>query len=113
MPAAIRAAATLSAAPAVTVLPSTVRVTARKLSSGNRWNIEPPGREDGELVGQAAGGQHGRKHERMVGGQGDAAVTGGDEGAGAFGGLLVDREAVLGHHPQRRPDAHDIDAAEQ
>src|SRR5260221_7551486 len=113
MPAAISAAATLSAAPAVTVLPSTDRVTARKFSSGNRWNIEPPRREDREFIAQAAGGQHGCKNERMVGGEGDAAVTGGDEGARAFGGLLVDREAVLGHHPQGRPDAHDVDAAHE
>ncbi len=44
--------------------------------------------------------------ERVRGRQGDAAVTGGDESAGARLGLLIDGETVPGHHAQRGPAAH-------
>src|SRR6185312_15397728 len=118
MPAASSAAARLSPARAVTGSPSTDSVTLSPPISGSRSNtglagIEPPGAEGGELGIEPPRGDHRRDRERVVGGEGDAAVAGRNERAGTARRLLVDREAVLRHDAQRRPAAHDVEAAEQ
>src|SRR5438128_5791286 len=108
MPEASMAAATVSPSRASTERPSMVMWTVRPSSS--LLNMEPPSAEDIEgFGGKRALRDERRQRERVVRGERDAAVAGSDECAGAFGRLVVDREAVARHHAQRRPGAHDVE----
>src|SRR5260221_6351514 len=110
MPAASSAAATVSSGQARTDRPSTVRVTVSPAMSGSRWNMEPLGAEGREVVGrQPTSSDMWRDHERVVGRQGHAAMAGGEEGARTALRLVVNRKAVQGHDPQRRPGADDTE----
>src|SRR6266545_8295263 len=98
MPAASRAAATVSPLTARTGLPATVRETAVP-ASASLLNMEPPRaeRSDQGLV-EGTARDHGRDGERVVGRQRHARVTAHGEGAGMALRFVVDRKAVLGHH---------------
>src|SRR5436305_2057733 len=99
MPAAIKAAATLSPSRASIVAPSNEIRTGARASSRGLLNMEPPGAERLEaLGGQFAACDERCERERVPGREGDATMARGDEGAGAFRRLFVDREAVARHH---------------
>src|SRR4051812_7848228 len=110
MPAATSAAATLSPSRASSGAPSNVRRTTARESSRGLLNMEPPGAEGLEALGRKpAARDEGCEGERMPRRERHATVAGGDEGAGALRRFLVDRKAVLRHHTQRRPAAHDVE----
>src|SRR4051812_8516457 len=113
MPAASSAAATLSPGDAVIVVPSTDRRTVPESGGFSRWNIEPPGGEDIEIGIEPSRRDHRRHRERVVGGKGDAAMAGRDEGAGTSRRLLIDGKPVCGHDAQGGPAPHDVEPREQ
>src|SRR5690606_26595715 len=106
-PAENKAAATVSPLRHCTGWPLMVTVTGSWetacAASGNLLNMKPPGRAWGYFVGQLPLCQHGRQAQGMCGRQRDAAMTGGDKGPGMRRGLVVDWEAVFGHHAQCPP----------
>src|SRR5262249_7607720 len=112
-PAANSAAATVSPARAGTSSPSTAMVTVPTGASGSRLNIEPPRAEHIEIRREAAGGDHRWQHERMGRRQRNAAVARRKKGTRPARRFVVDRESVLGHHPESRPGAHDVERFEQ
>src|SRR5262249_5316499 len=107
MPLASSAAATVSPARAWTTLPSTLMATVEP-PSASLLNMEPPGTEgsDQRLV-EGAARDHGGNGERMVGGERHARMAAHRKSAGMRLGLVVDREAVLGHDADGAPGAHD------
>src|SRR5512139_738854 len=109
MPAASRAAATVSPLLACTGLPSMVRATAVP-ASASLLNMEPPRTEgsDQRFV-EGTARDHGRDGEGMIGRQRHAGMAAHREGAGMALRFVVDREAVLRHHADGAPGAHDVD----
>src|ERR1700730_5396655 len=113
-PAASITAATLSPSRASTQTPSTRMVGAGRLASMSRRNMKPPRAECVQAFGrQVAGIYQRRQHEGVVRRERHPAVAGRNEGAGTGVRLIIDWKSVLGHYPQRRPTAHDIESREQ
>src|SRR2546423_41187 len=112
MPADSRAAATVSPLLACTGLPSTVRATAVP-ASASLLNMEPPRTEgsDQRLV-EGTARDHGRDGEGVVGRERHTGMAAHGEGAGMAFRFIVDREAILGHHADGAPGAHDVGATE-
>src|SRR4030095_3237568 len=113
MPADSSAAATVSPLLACTGLPSTVNATAVP-ASATLLNMEPPctERSDQRLV-EGTARDHRRDGEGMVGREGHAGMAAHGESAGMSLRFIVDREAVLGHHADGAPGAHDIGIGQQ
>src|SRR5262249_49186483 len=112
-PAASSAAATVSPSSAVMRAPLSVKAIVLPAASGSLLNMEPPGTEREKIVGEPACGNLRGDVERMVGGECHAGMAGREERAGMRHRLIVDREAVPAHHPQRRPGTHHVEAGEQ
>ena len=85
-------------------------VSLRRQAAVGTWNllalkgraivgIRPPRRSCGGNV------------EGVVGGERDAGMAGGDERRRVGRRLVVDRKAILAHHPQGRPGPHDVETA--
>src|SRR5262245_61725396 len=103
MPAASRAAATVSPPRACTGLPSIVRATAAP-ASASLLNMEPPRTEgSNQRLVESTARDHWRDGKRMVGGQRHAGMAAHGEGPGMAFRFIVDREAVLGHHADGAP----------
>src|SRR5262245_49387919 len=113
MPLASSAAATVSPARALIALPSTVSATAAP-ASASLLNMKPPRTEgsDQRLVERAAC-DHGRNGKRVIGRESHAVMAADREGAGMALRFVVDGKAVLGHHSDGAPGAHDVDVGQQ
>src|ERR1700730_12017882 len=112
MPATRSAAATVSPANACAEWPSIVKGIGSPAASGSLWNMKPPGTERKKLVGKLSGRDLRRDVEGLVCRQRYAGVARCEECARMCRGLIVNREAVLAHHAQRRPSAYDIEPGE-
>src|SRR5437868_2457825 len=125
------AAATLQPAGACTFLPSSVNCTGGFSADAScararernglpadmlvrllGWGEAVTG-ECCDAGGRGLAREPGRDGEAVVGRERHAAVAGDYEGAGMFGGLLVDRIAVGRHHAQRAPGAHEPHVAKR
>src|SRR5215470_6938914 len=108
-PEASIAAATVSPCRAGVAVPSIKIVRESSRSLITRRNIESPCAESSKaIVRQIAYVNAGRQEECVGRRQCHAAMTGGDERAGASLRLIVDRITILGHHAQCRPAPHHV-----
>src|SRR5476649_864386 len=113
MPAASMADATVSPMRARIGLPSIVTVSVAPVSP-SLLNMEPPRAEGSDQRRiEFAARDHRRYTKGVVGGERNAGMAADGKGAGMRLRLVVDREAVLGHDPDRTPGAHDVDVLQQ